>query len=83
MNECQKNDIIYYENECGICFNNFNQNDIIYKCKKCNNKFHKKCFKKWKKKIKNNQCIFCMTKNSMVEYNNKKLNPCLNYCNIL
>ena len=71
--------------ECNICFENFKKNDKIVKCKKCNIKYHKDCYKKWNNIKKDNKCIFCISKNTIIKNktNINEPNCCIYYCNIL
>ena len=52
--------------ECIICFNNINNDDKILQCKKCNILFHKNCYERWNRIKKDNKCIYCMSKNTII-----------------
>lgn len=43
--------------ECPICYNELDENDILSKCMKCMNAVHMKCFEMWIKV--NRSCVFC------------------------
>ena len=80
---------IYIMNECNICFENFKFDNKIFICKKCGKYYHKDCYKQWNKIKKDDRCIFCMTKNSIINKKSKlnininKRDYCIYYCNIL
>lgn len=46
--------------ECGICLDEFNDNEIINSCKICHNGVHSKCWIENVKKRKKILCIYCM-----------------------
>ena len=47
------------EEECPICYNNFEPNIDIFKCSECKNAIHTSCFNIW---IQHKQeCVFCRT----------------------
>lgn len=67
MNENDEEDI---NNECIICFNIVDISNTHLKCCNCENKFHKNCMDKWKKRknIIKIQCP-CCTKNDLLVHN--------------
>ena len=72
--------------ECTICFEEFKQFDKTVICKNCNKKFHTSCYNRWNNIKKDNKCIFCMSKNTIINSNKKIFNKrdyCIYYCNIL
>lgn len=75
--------------ECNICFENIKNIEKKVECKKCKKIYHKKCYKKWNSISNDDKCIFCMSKNSIINAKTKlnininKRNYCIYYCNIL
>ena len=58
--------------ECNICFEDFKRYDKILECKICDYKYHKKCYIRWNNIKKDNKCIFCMSKNCIINVKSKK-----------
>jgi hypothetical protein len=46
--------------DCAICFENFVDNSVLFKCRVCHNAVHSECFTKWQK-FNNNSCVYCRT----------------------
>ena len=63
-----------YGDNCTICVNNFNNNDIINKTP-CEHIFHKDCFNQYLKNIKDNDKLICpnCNQNLLINKNNLKL----------
>ena len=70
--EYNKNIFENYGDNCTICVNNFVKDEIIYKTS-CEHIFHKNCFNKFLKNIKNNDKLVCPNCNQNLLINKKYL----------
>ncbi len=57
--------------ECPICFETINLHKKYLSCKICTYNFHKKCIKKWERRIQSikNQCVVCQSSKSLKKFN--------------
>ena len=62
----------YYGDNCTICMSNFSNNVIIYKTP-CEHIFHKECFNRYLKNIKNQDKLICPNCNQNLIINKKYL----------